>query len=153
MSFSKRRYWANSVPVKLRIPWPKWLPRPVWLIIAAFLVLLPHFFGFEWSKVLAPIWTAVKDKLSDFTAYLNQSLTGFDALNVSSVFYQELMNCRLCPEDTGLFERIFAAIINTTPRVVGQTTSLGVLIYLLSVIIAAVWLAELQHGCAGQARA
>src|SRR5262245_56316711 len=68
-----------------------WLRRPstiLSLIVAACIMAVGHFLDDN----------NMFDGLRNFTAYLERSLTSFDAVNVGKVYYEELTGCRIVLE-------------------------------------------------------
>jgi hypothetical protein len=131
-------------------PWIHRRPAVIFIVIAMIFLGLGHFF--KTHGVLGP--------LASFTAYLERSLESFDALRIGGTFYNELTGCQVdgsgiaCaagPDTTdrlqdtlegrpqnGLIGSILAAAINTVASVFGQSTWLGILIYIVALVAAAV---------------
>jgi hypothetical protein len=113
----------------------------------------------------------VVEPLENFTKYLDDSLTSFDASNVARTFYSELTGCELtgfdetgfaavckpagdqmledlrctrtgeCEPETGFLGSVFLATRNTVAALWSGSTWLGVVIYAAALAISGVWLA------------
>ena len=136
-------------------PWVKRFPSLTAIVLALALAALGHFLDAHGLMTF----------LAKFTAWIEQSLHSFDALNIGTVFYRELTGCELLDGDVacapgpdtydrlrdtalgkpenGLFATILFAVVNTISIVFGQTTWFGILFYLLAIIASAAVLAQL----------
>jgi hypothetical protein len=124
-------------------PWASKRPSVIAIILALVLLGLGQFF--KTHEVLGP--------LARFTNYLEHSLRSFDAMNVTTIFYRELTGCELVSDgiacapgpdaterlenglqgghENGLIGTIIVAVINTVASVFGQSTWLGILLWLV----------------------
>jgi hypothetical protein len=126
---------------------------------------LPSFFAVLIAVILFGLGRlfdryGVHGPLADFTAYLDASLRSFDATTLGRTFYQELTGCvyesgsLVCtpgPDTTdallgeprnGLFASILVAVINTAAFVFENATWLGIAIYAITLVAAAVLVAK-----------
>jgi hypothetical protein len=138
-----------------------WLKQPstiASLIVAACLMVVGHYLNAN----------NMFRGLTNFTAYLERSLTSFDAVNIGKVYYEELTGCQIVLEshgfrvacepapslsdhlqkslkgerEPGLITGIFVAFINTLRRIGNEATWLGIVIYVLSFAAGGYWLAR-----------
>jgi hypothetical protein len=134
-----------------QIPWLRRPPSLAAIIVAVVLFGLGQLF--KRYGVMGP--------LADFTVYLDHSLRSFDAMTIGTTFYRELTGCvyesgaLVCapgPDTTdtlmgapsnGLLASILVAVINTIAIVFEQATWLGVVIYVVALVAAAVLVANM----------